>query len=256
MNHFKVKPNKVPQSFIFGSYPVKMALERFPSKIKEIWIQKDLKNTISKEITTIAKKNSLLFYEKEKKELDILVSRENHQGVVAFADHFIEYQAIESLKHARTVLIVDHIEDPHNLGAILRTCEQFGVDAVVIPKNRGVEVNATVIKVSSGAAFLVPVVKESSLLYVVEKLKDMGFWVYASDSHEGVPLNQITFEQKTALILGNESSGVSLQLKNKSDFKVSIPSFSKSKKGVDSLNVSVAAGVLIYGMKTQSKNLS
>lgn len=246
------KPIKKEKNLVYGSYPVELSLQKFSRKVQNVWIQKNIQSDAIQKIKDLCQQYKIIIQEKDKKDLEAYLKHENHQGVIAFTDNLVEYQSIEILNKARCVVILDHIEDPHNLGAILRTCDQFQVDAVIIPKNRSVGVTSTVIKTSSGAALFVPIIQESSLIYVVETLKKMDFWIYTTEMTEGESLEKVQFAEKTAILLGNESQGVSFQLKNKADFKIFIPT--EQGRIVDSLNVSVAAGICLYAVKMSQRN--
>lgn len=139
------------------------------------------------------------------------------------------------------VLILDHLEDPHNFGAILRSSDIFSVDLIIIPKRRSVKNTDTVYKVSAGAASYVPVAEVANLRDAVQRLKNTGFWIYGADMN-GAPLTQVAFEKRTALIMGTEGTGLAPLLKKECDEIVSIPQFGH----IDSLNVSVAAGIMLY----------
>lgn len=150
---------------------------------------------------------------------------------------------ISSLEEGRDylVLMLDGITDPHNLGAILRSADQFGADLVVIPERRSVQANETVVKVSSGAAQYVPLAVVTNLTRALEKLKDNGFWVYAADMN-GSSSYEEKFSSRSVLVMGSEGSGISSLVRKNSDYVVSIP----MRGHIDSLNVSVAAGILMY----------
>ena len=139
------------------------------------------------------------------------------------------------------VLILDGITDPHNLGAILRSADQFGVNLVMIPERRSVQANETVVKVSSGAAQYVPVSVVTNLNREIETLKKNGFWVYGADM-KGSSSYSEKFSSRTAIVMGNEGSGMSSLVRKNCDYIVSIP----MQGHIDSLNVSVAAGILLY----------
>lgn len=142
------------------------------------------------------------------------------------------------------VLILDGITDPHNLGAILRSSDQFGVDLVVIPERRSGQVNETVHKVSSGAASYVKTATVTNLNREIEELKKNGFWIYAADM-AGESSYKIKFAPRTAIVMGSEGSGISELVRKNSDYIVSIP----MQGHIDSLNVSVATGILLYEVR-------
>ncbi len=142
------------------------------------------------------------------------------------------------------VVVLDEITDPHNLGAVLRTCDQFGVDLVVIPQRRSAKETQTVVKTSSGAALYVPVVIVPNIPRALDLLKERGFWVYGADM-EGTALPNARFDVKSVLVMGSEGKGLGRLIREHCDMLVSIP----SKGHVDSLNVSVAAGICMYEIR-------
>ncbi|MGH4038507.1 MAG: 23S rRNA (guanosine(2251)-2'-O)-methyltransferase RlmB [Sphaerochaeta sp.] len=146
------------------------------------------------------------------------------------------------------VLILDGITDPHNLGAILRSCDQFAVDLVIIPERRSVQANETVIKISSGAAQYVPLAPVININREIDLLKDNGFWVYGADMN-GDTSYETKFANRSVIIMGNEGSGISRLSREKCDFITSIPMTGH----IDSLNVSVAAGILLYEVRRTLK---
>ena len=154
-----------------------------------------------------------------------------------------EYYRLEDLISNDNALIVilNHLEDPHNLGAIIRTCEAASVDGIIIPKDRSVTVNATVMKVSAGALENVKIAKVTNLVNTIKKLKSMGFWIIGTDM-EGTDYREIDYQGKIALVIGNEGKGISKLVKENCDFIASIPMYGK----INSLNASVAAGIFIY----------
>ncbi len=139
------------------------------------------------------------------------------------------------------VLILDGITDPHNLGAILRSADQFGADLVLIPERRSVQANETVVKVSSGAAQYVPISVVTNLSREIRTLKDHGFWIYGADM-AGEESYSVSFPARTAIVMGSEGDGISQLVRKNCDHIISIP----MRGHIDSLNVSVAAGILLY----------
>ncbi|MCI7607461.1 MAG: 23S rRNA (guanosine(2251)-2'-O)-methyltransferase RlmB [Spirochaetales bacterium] len=152
-----------------------------------------------------------------------------------------EFCASLSEDQGALVLILDGITDPHNLGAILRSADQFGVNLVMIPERRSVQANETVVKVSSGAAQYVPVSVVTNLNREIETLKKNGFWVYGADMKGNSSYSE-KFSSRTAIVMGNEGNGMSSLVRKNCDYIVSIP----MQGHIDSLNVSVAAGILLY----------
>lgn len=213
-----------------------------------------------KKIIEAAEKCGIKVTNVEDKELDVMVSGldetlRDHRGIVMKIentsanvsniinfDSWIKTNADSEGK--KTVVILDKVTDPHNVGAILRSCDQFGASLVVIPEHgssNDIEGNEVIGRTSAGASAWVPVTIVSNLVRVVEQLKEAGFWIYGADAG-GETLGKIDFPEKTCIIMGSEGTGISQLLEKQCDTIVSIPTCGK----IDSLNVSVAAGVLLY----------
>lgn len=177
----------------------------------------------------------------EKFELDKLV-KGNHQGIILSVPDY-KYCQLEELlyKDNPLLVILDHLEDPHNLGAIIRTCEAAGVDGIIIPKDRSVDVNSTVIKVSAGAIENVKICMVTNLSQTMDNLKKKGFWIVGTDM-DGEDYTKIDYKGKIAIVIGNEGSGMSKLTENNCDFIAAIPMNGK----INSLNASVAAGIIIF----------
>jgi len=163
-----------------------------------------------------------------------------HQGIIAEINDY-EYGDISDVKEGK-VVILDHLEDPHNLGAIIRTCEAAGVTGIILPKNRGVIVNGTVIKTSAGAITNVPISLVTNLNATIRDLKESGFWVVGTDMENSTDYREIDYSGKIALVIGNEGEGMSRLVLESCDFIARIPMRGK----INSLNASVAAGIMIY----------
>ena len=181
----------------------------------------------------------------DKKEMDRKF-KGNHQGIVLDIEDF-KYSKLDSLIDKKFIVLLDHLEDPHNLGAIIRTAVAAGVEAIIIPKRRGVEINSTVMKVSAGALNKIDIVEENSLAQTVEKLKKYGFWIYGTDMRDSVNYTDVEYDDRTCLVIGSEGNGISKLVRDKCDFIISIP----MKNKLDSLNASVAAGIVIYEVVRQ-----
>lgn len=177
----------------------------------------------------------------EKFELDKLV-KGNHQGIILSVPDYKYCQLEELLYEDNPLLVIlDHLEDPHNLGAIIRTCEAAGVDGIIIPKDRSVDVNSTVIKVSAGAIENVKICMVTNLSQTMDNLKKKGFWIVGTDM-DGEDYTKIDYKGKIAIVIGNEGSGMSKLTENNCDFIATIPMNGK----INSLNASVAAGIIIF----------
>lgn len=165
-----------------------------------------------------------------------------HQGIVIDMYDF-QYSSIDDLE-GNFVVILDHIEDPHNFGSIIRTCACAGIKSIIIPKDRCVKVTDTVMKVSEGTLDKVKIIMVTNLCNTINYLKKNNYFVYVSDM-DGKNYKNISYADKKALVISNEGNGVSNIIKNNADEVISIP----LENNVNSLNASVAAGILIYGMK-------
>ena len=166
----------------------------------------------------------------------------HNQGIIIEIDEF-SYGTLDDITNDELVLMLDHLEDPHNFGAIIRTCEAKGIKSIIIPKDRGVIVNETVMKTSSGALNHVNIIMVTNLVNSINKLKDKGYFVYAADMG-GIDYHKVDFADKVVLVIGNEGNGISKIIRDNSDEIISIP----MKGVVNSLNASVAAAILIYGI--------
>lgn len=194
-------------------------------------------------ISMINNKNLKIIYE-DKFKLDKL-TKNNHQGIVLEIDDY-KYYSLEDIignKEKCNIIILDHLEDPHNLGAIIRTVEASGIDGIILPLNRSVSVNETVMKTSVGTLFNVKICQVTNLMNTIKYLKKQGFWIYGADMN-GEDFNNINYPNKTCLIIGNEGNGLSRMVRESCDFIVSIPMTGM----VNSLNASVAAGILMYSI--------
>lgn len=205
-----------------------------------------------KSIIREAKKTDTIINFVDKERLDRLAGTGHHQGVVAQAAAY-EYAEVEDiLKAAKDkgeapfIFILDEIEDPHNLGAIIRTANQAGAHGVIIPKRRAVGLTATVAKTSAGAINYTPVAKVTNISKTIEDLKKQGMWFVCADM-DGTTMYNLNLTGPIGLVIGNEGSGVGRLVKEKCDFVASIP----MKGDIDSLNASVAAGVLAYEIVRQ-----
>lgn len=205
-----------------------------------------------KSIIREAKKTDTIINFVDKERLDRLAGTGHHQGVVAQAAAY-EYAEVEDiLKAAKDkgeapfIFILDEIEDPHNLGAIIRTANQAGAHGVIIPKRRAVGLTATVAKTSAGAINYTPVAKVTNISKTIEDMKKQGMWFVCADM-DGTTMYDLNLTGPIGLVIGNEGSGVGRLVKEKCDFVASIP----MKGDIDSLNASVAAGVLAYEIVRQ-----
>lgn len=208
---------------------------------KEINIRKLYldKNFSDKNILSLLEKNKVkpIFYNKyQLDEFDL----GNHQGIIMDIGDY-EYCDIDDIiTDNGFIVMLDHLEDTHNFGAIIRTCEAAGVDGIIIPKDRSVSVNSTVMKTSSGAALNMKICMVTNLNQTIKYLQDKGFWISATDM-DGEEYTKVDYKDKTCIIIGNEGNGISDLVRKSSDYIVSIPMDGK----INSLNASVAAGIML-----------
>lgn len=199
-----------------------------------------------------AKKHDTIVKFVTKERLDQMSETGRHQGVIAYAPAYEYAEVEEILKKAAQkeeppfVILLDNIEDPHNLGAIIRTANLAGAHGIIIPKNRAVGLTATVARTSAGALNYTPVAKVTNLSKTIEELKKQGMWFVCADM-AGTSMYQLDLKGPIGLVIGSEGEGVSRLVKEKCDFTASIP----MKGEIDSLNASVAAGVLAYEIVRQ-----
>lgn len=224
--------------YIYGKNVVEEAIKN-KKNIGKAYIYDNFND---KAIITALEEANIPVLKRTKKQLDELVNG-NHQGIIVTVPEFV-YASIDELltKEDALVMILDHLEDPHNLGAIVRTVEAAGVDGIIIPKDRSVEVNSTVMKVSTGALDHVKIAQVTNLSRTMEELKKNGFWIVGTDM-DGTPYDEIDYRGKIAIVIGNEGKGMSRIVSEKCDFIASIP----MNGTTNSLNASVAAGIMIYG---------
>lgn len=210
-----------------------------PKKIRRVYLNENFRD---KEIIDYLERHHIHYFYRPKYQLDKMVDK-NHQGVVIDMDSF-EYAPLESVLEENFIVALDHLEDVHNFGAIIRTCEAAGVKSILIPKDRSVRVNDIVMKTSVGAIDRVKIVLVNNLCETLRKLQKENYFVYSAFM-SGEDYEKIDYADKKILVIGNEGKGISSVIENISDVKVSIPMCGK----VNSLNASVAAGILIFKMK-------
>lgn len=249
------KTDVYPQEeIIFGKHAVMETLKKNKG-INKLFYQKGLADSKISSIIELVKNHGGIFQEVPKSKLDELTQGANHQGLVLTVPPF-DYQTIEdclalaeSKGQPPFLLILDGIEDPHNLGSILRTADAFGVHGIIIPKRRAVGLTGIVAKTSTGAIEHVPVVRVANIAQTIELLQNQGIWVFATDM-AGEDVRQWNSQGPLAIVIGNEGQGVSPLVKQKADGIVTIPMVGH----VQSLNASVAAGVLVYEVARHRMN--
>ena len=231
---------------IAGRNPVMEAI-RSGRSIESILVAKGERSGSVVAIIAKAKQKNIPVKDVDSKKLDFLAKGVNHQGIVAQCA-VKEYSALEDIfalaeerGESPFIIVLDKIEDPHNLGAIIRTAEWAGAHGVIIPERRSAGLSYTVEKTSAGALEYMPVVRVKNISAVLQKLKDKGIWVYGADM-DGEHYKKVNFDGAVALVIGNEGKGISPLVAKDCDVIVSLP----MKGKINSLNASVAAGILMY----------
>jgi len=214
--------------------------------IEKIYIQRDMQ---SRDLINKIKNSGHPYQFMEKTAMDRISKQKNHQGFMAIATQFKYHSLEDILKKARPeplILILDGVEDPHNFGNIIRTAECMGVDGIIIPKNRAVQVTDTVIRVSAGAASHMKIYKATNINQEIEKLKEKGFWIYAAVMG-GVNVANTNMKGPVAIVMGGENTGVKHLTTKLCDATISIPMTGKTT----SLNVGNATAMILYEINRQ-----
>ena len=212
-------------------------------------------------ICTVSNNKDIIDLAIKNKIADEVVSKEvinnkvtgNHQGVIAYVPEYkyFKLEEIVSKKEDSLILMLDCFEDPHNLGAVIRTSETAGVDGIIIPKNRSVKVNSTVSKVSTGATEYVKVCEVTNLVQTLKELKKQGYWVVGAEyTEKSVCYWDLKYDFKTVLVIGSEGKGISRLVRDECDYLVKIPMVGK----INSLNASVSAALIIYEIRRKQYN--
>lgn len=208
-------------------------------KVEKIVLQEGFDD---KEINSLIENGNFRVEVKSKRDIDRLAEGV-HQGIILYIPDY-KYKSLDEILETEPqfIVLLDHLEDPHNLGAIIRTCEAAGVDAIVMPKDRQVMINSTVMKTSVGTLDNMNICAVTNLVQAIEELKKNGFWVVGTALENSVDYRDIDYSGKIALVIGNEGSGMSRLVTKSCDFIAKIPMYGTT----NSLNASVAAGIMIY----------
>ena len=223
---------------VYGRNVAKEILQK-KKKVEKILLQE---NFDDKEIISLIENGNYKYEYAKKNKIDNL-SKGNHQGIILSIPDY-KYAQLNDIiaTNPNFIIILDHLEDPHNLGAIIRTCEAAGVDAIIIPKNRQVQINSTVMKTSVGTLDNMTIVSVSNIVNSIYELKKNGFWFVGTSLDTSVDYRNVDYSGKIALVIGNEGDGISKLVEKSCDYVVKIPMYGKT----NSLNASVAAGIMIY----------
>ena len=224
--------------YVYGRNVAKDLLESNNS-IKKIVLQEGFND---KELISLIEKGKFNVIYKSKREMDDLSSGV-HQGIILDIPDY-KYGNIQSIlsSNEEVVVILDHLEDPHNFGAIIRTCEAAGIHSIIIPKDRQVQVNATVMKTSAGTVHHMNIVSVANVANTIDELKKSGYWIVGTALDNSVDYREVDYSGKIAIVIGNEGNGISNLVSKKCDYLVKIPMYGTT----NSLNASVATGIMIY----------
>lgn len=235
---------------IIGRNPVMEAL-RSGRAIDTLYVSSTATGSIGA-VTRIARERGIVIKSVTDKKLTDMCGETSHQGVIA-SGACAEYVSVEDILDISRkkgtppfIIICDEIEDPHNLGAVIRTAEAAGADGIIIPKRRSASLNATVYKTSAGAASYLPVARTPNLAAAIETLQRAGVWIYGADM-EGQAYTEVSFTGAVGLVIGSEGSGIGRLIKEKCDHLVRLPMNGR----ITSLNASVAAGIFMYEVVRQ-----
>ena len=238
--------------YSYGVNPIQELLDREPDTIEKLYIRDNLRSTASFNIVNSASNHRIPVTKVPESKLIDLVGDVNHQGIVAAISeiNYLEFEEwLSELEPTpeTAVLCLDEIEDPHNLGAILRTAAAAGISAVIVPKHRQAPVNATVMKTSAGTAGRIPIVRAVNLNQAILSLKDNKFWIAGLDQTADSSIWEQTYDVPMAFVIGNEGRGMRKKTGEHCDFLLSLP----MENGVESLNASVSAALICYEWKRQ-----
>lgn len=237
---------------IYGKNPVIEAL-RAGRPINRIFVARDLNQASVKEIIATAGERNILLQFADKKKLDVLAGGEMHQGVLAqaaakdYADWEDVLAGVRQKGEQPLFLLLDGVEDPQNLGALLRSADAAGVHCVVIPKHRAVPLTSGVARASAGAIEYVPVARVTNIGQTIDSLKEQGFWIVGTDPEAEKTCFSTDLKGALAVVMGGESKGLGKLIREKCDFLVRIPMLGR----INSLNVSAAASVILYEVLRQ-----
>lgn len=244
------KRKGTPYDIVVGRHSVLAALEAGKRAVRSVLINRDARGVVIDDIRTTARELNVLVNPVSERDIDKLVRGVAHQGVAAYADKLPKPNWAELVKRAgdgRPVVILDHVEDPHNVGAVLRTCGALDAAGAILAERRAAGITPAVVKAAAGALEYVPVLTVTNITAAVEKLKTSGFWVYAFDADGDETMGAFKFAVPCAVVAGGEAAGVSKRVRDTCDAVIAIP----LAPGVPSLNASVAAAIGLYEFRRQ-----
>lgn len=233
--------------YIYGKNVAKEKLKH-PTDVVQVYLSSKFKDKEIEDLLAASKIKTTYLNNK------IMDNKVNglHQGIIIEVSDIKTYNLdiIKKFTSKNPVIVMlDHLEDPHNFGAIIRTSYALGIDAIIIPNDRSVDITPTVVKTSAGAIYNIPIIKVPNLTNTIEKLKKEGYWIVGTDM-QGDNYSELKYDMPTCLIIGNEGKGMSKIVKNNCDYLVSIP----MEGQIDSLNASVSCGIILSEIKRQRRN--
>ena len=233
--------------YIYGKNVAKEKLKH-PTDVVQVYLSSKFKDKEIEDLLATSKIKTTYLNNK------IMDNKVNglHQGIIIEVSDIKTYN-LDIIKNFTSknpvIVMLDHLEDPHNFGAIIRTSYALGIDAIIIPNDRSVDITPTVVKTSAGAIYNIPIIKVPNLTNTIEKLKKEGYWIVGTDM-QGDDYCELKYDMPTCLIIGNEGKGMSKIVKNNCDYLVSIP----MEGQIDSLNASVSCGIILSEIKRQRRN--
>ena len=250
-------------SIIYGINPITEILKRNNSKdLAKIFLARSLAGDRIKKILRIAEKKGIKIIRIDKNNLSRITGTTKHQGIAAYCEKIYNYYSLEDLifewkssGKKSFFLILDHIQDPHNLGALIRTAHLAGVHGIIIPEKRACEITPSVIKSSSGAVYHTKICKVTNISRIIDNLKEERIWFVGSTINKGTSLYSFDGRGDIGLVIGNEEKGISALVEKKCDYLIKIPMHGK----INALNASVAGGIILFEifrqrLKNQDKN--
>ena len=245
-----------PRRVVYGLHAVTAVLKRRPQTVFEVYLDAGRGDPRARRVAELARAAGVRLHQADAQRLDGLAKGARHQGVAAFVEELALAasldEVLDELAEPALLLVLDGVQDPHNLGACLRVADAMGVQAVVAPKDRATGLNATVHKVASGAAQSVPFLAVTNLARTLRELKDKGIWVVGAAGGEATTVSDAKLSGPIALVLGAEGEGMRRLTRETCDELISIPMLGQ----VESLNVSVAAGICLYEARRQRSALA
>jgi len=239
--------------YIYGRKPVEEALLHDPKNVAQVIVHESVKDEVFNELKNYVRKHKIPFIKSPKNKLEKLVGDVNDQGVVAELKEFRgadihEWMETLDLESNPLVFVMDELEDPHNVGAVIRVAAASGAAGVILSRHRQAPVNGTVFKTSAGTITKVPIVIVSNINDAIKKLKEHKFWVVGLDTEKGKNVWEEAYDTPTAVVIGNEGEGMRDSVKKSCDYTIVIP----MERNVESLNASVSAAVVAYEWKRKN----